>query len=67
MALDEVAGLDDHAAGAAGGIEDDAVAGLDDVHDGLNDGGRGEELAVVLGKLAGERLARLRALTCLSL
>ena len=52
--LDEVAGLDEHAARAAGGIEDDAVVGFDDVDDGLDERGRGEELAVVLRALHGE-------------
>ena len=54
LALDEVAGLDEHAAGAAGGIEDDAVVRLDHVDDGLDEGGRGEELAVILRALHGE-------------
>ena len=52
--LDEVARLDEHAAGAAGGIEDDAVVRLDDVDDGLHERGRREELAVVLRALHGE-------------
>ncbi len=36
-ALDEVAGLHEHAAGAAGGVEHNAVLGLNDVDDGLHD------------------------------
>ena len=53
-ALDEVAGLDEHAAGAAGRVEHDAVLGLDDVDDGLHDGRRRVELAVVVCALLGE-------------
>ena len=49
--LDEVAGLHEHAAGAAGRVEDDAVVRLDDVDDGLHDRRRREELAVVVGLL----------------
>ncbi len=52
--LDEVAALHEHAAGAAGGIEDNAVVRLDDVDDGLYQGRRGEEFAVVLRPLHGE-------------
>ncbi len=52
--FDEVAGLDEHPAGAASGVEDDAVVGLDDVDDGLNDGRWREELAVVVRALLGE-------------
>ena len=46
--LDEVAGLNKHAARAAGGIEHDAVVRLDDIDDGLHERGRREELAVVV-------------------
>lgn len=53
--LDKKAGLDEHAAGAAGGIEDGAVVGLDDVDDGLHERGQCEELAVVLSALHGEQ------------
>ena len=49
--LDEVAGLHEHAARAAGRIEHHAVVGLDHVHDGLHERGRREELAVVLRAL----------------
>lgn len=49
-----MAGLHEHAARAAGGVEDHTVIGLDHVDDGLDDGGRGEELAVVVGVLLGE-------------
>ena len=46
--LDEVAGLHEHAARAAGRVEHRAVVRLDDVDDGLHDRGRREELAVVV-------------------
>jgi hypothetical protein len=49
--LDEVAGLDEHAPGAAGRIEDLAVIRLDDVDDHLHQRRRREELAVVVGVL----------------
>ena len=49
-----MAGLDEHAAGAAGGVEHDAVVRLDDVDDGLHERGRREELAVVVRLLDGE-------------
>ena len=52
--LDEVAGLNEHAARPARGIEDDAVVRLDDVDEDLHERGRGEELAVVLRALHGE-------------
>ena len=48
LVLDEVARLHEHAARAAGGVEHDAVVGLDDVDDGLDERRRGEELAVVV-------------------
>ena len=48
LVLDEVAGLHEHAARAAGRVEHRAVVGLDDVDDGLHDRGRREELAVVV-------------------
>ena len=54
LVLDEVAGLDEHAARAARGIEHGAVVRLDDVDDGLHDRGRREELAVVVRLLDGE-------------
>ena len=46
--LDEMTRLDEHAAGTAGGIEDEAVVRLYDVDDRLHERGRREELAVVL-------------------
>jgi len=49
--LDEVARLHEHAARAAGRIENDAVIGLDDVDDGLDDRGWREELAIVMRAL----------------
>ena len=49
--LDKVAGLDEHAAGAASGIEHDAVIGFDGVDEGLHQRGRGEEFAAVLRAL----------------
>ena len=52
--LDEVTGLNEHAARAARGVEDDAVIRLDHVDDGLHDGRRREELAVVVRALLGE-------------
>ena len=52
--LDEMARLHEHAARAAGGVEDDAVIRLDHVHDGLDDRGRRKELAVVVRALLGE-------------
>ena len=54
FSLDEVARLHEHAARAAGGIEDHAVVGLDHVDDGLDDGGRGEKLAVIVRALLRE-------------
>ena len=48
LVLDEVAGLHEHAARAAGRVEHGAVVGLDDVDDGLHERGRREELAVVV-------------------
>ena len=36
LALDKMAGLHEHAAGTASGIEDDAVFGFDDVDEGLH-------------------------------
>jgi hypothetical protein len=36
-AFDEVAGLDEHAAGTAGRVEDDAMIGFDNVYDGLDE------------------------------
>ena len=45
VALDEVSGLDEHAARAAGGVVDLAVVGLDDLDDQFDDRGRCEELA----------------------
>jgi len=52
--LDEVTGLDEHAARATGGIKDDAVVGLDDVDDGLDQRGGRKELPVVVGLLDGD-------------
>src|ERR1017187_5275606 len=53
-AFEEVAGLDEHAAGAAGRVENYAVVGLDDVDNGLDQGRRSEKLAVILRALHGE-------------
>ena len=44
----------EHAARAAGGVEDDAVIRLDHIHDGLDNRGRRKELAVVVCALLGE-------------
>ena len=46
--LDEAGALHEHAARAAGRVEDAAVEGLDDLDDELDDGGGGEELAALL-------------------
>ena len=58
VAFDELGGLDEHAARAAGGVVDAAVEGFDDLDDQLDDGGGGEELAAFLpfghGELAEE-------------
>ena len=54
MLLDEMAGLNEHAARPARRIEDNTVVRLDHVDDGLHERGRGEELAVVLRALHGE-------------
>ena len=51
LVLDKVARLHKHAARSAGGVEYDAVVGLDDVDDGLDNRRRGEELAVVVRTL----------------
>ena len=48
LVLNEVAGLHEHAARAAGRVEHCAVVRLDDVDDGLHDRGRCEEFAVVV-------------------
>src|SRR5258708_37206980 len=46
--LDEVAGLDEHATGAAGGIEDRSMIRLNDVDDNLDERGRSKKFAVVM-------------------
>jgi len=43
--------LDKHSSGAAGGVEDDAVVRLDDVHEELHERKGREKLAVVVGFL----------------
>ena len=48
LVLDEVAGLHEHAARAAGRVEHRAVVRLDDVDDGLHDRSRREEFAVIV-------------------
>ena len=48
MLLHEAGALDEHAAGAAGRVEDAPVEGLDDADDELDDGGGSEELAALL-------------------
>jgi hypothetical protein len=45
MVLDEGGGLDEHAAGAAGGASKCGVEGLDDFDDQTDDAGGGEEFA----------------------
>jgi hypothetical protein len=61
--VDEVGGLDEHAARPAGGIEDGAAVGLDDLDHEADDGARGEELAPALafgeGELAEEIFVNL--------
>ena len=52
--VDEAGALHEHAAGAAGRVEDAAVEGLDDADDELDDGGGGEELAALLALAHGE-------------
>ena len=51
---DETGALDEHAAGAAGRVEDAALEGFDDADDELDDGGGGEELAALLALAHGE-------------
>ena len=51
LIFNEVARLHEHAARAAGGVENDTVVGLDHVDDSLDDRGRGEKLAVVMRAL----------------
>ena len=51
---DEAGALDEHAARAAGRVEDAAVERLDDLDDQLDDGGGGEELAALLPLAHGE-------------
>lgn len=58
VGFDKAGRLDEHAAGAAGGVEDAAVVGLENFHDEADDGGGGVELAAFLplghGELAEE-------------
>ncbi len=54
MRLHEAGGLDEHAAGAAGGIKDAAVVGLQDFHDQPDDGGGRVEFATFLAFRHGE-------------
>ena len=54
LLLDEVAGLDKHAARSAGWIKHDTVVRLDDVDDELHERGGREELAIVMRLLDGE-------------
>ena len=54
LVLDEVARLHEHSARAGGGVEDDTVIRLNHIDDGLDDRGRGEELAVVVRALLRE-------------
>ena len=63
VALHELGGVDEHAARAAGRVEDAAMVRLDDLHDELDDGLGGVEnatlLALALGELAQEVLVHL--------
>ena len=52
---DEARRLHEHAAGAAGGVEDASVEGLDDLGEQLDDARRRVELAALLPLGAGER------------
>lgn len=54
LALDKVAALHEHTAGAAGRVKDHPMIRLNDIDDGLHQRGRGEEFAVVLRALHGE-------------
>jgi hypothetical protein len=54
MGFDESGGLDEHAAGAAGGVEDAAVVGLEDFDDEADDGGGRVEFAAFLAFAHGE-------------
>src|SRR5262249_25860423 len=54
LVLDEMAGLHEHAARAAGGVKDGAMIGLDDVDDDLDQRGGREELTIVVGLLDGK-------------
>ncbi len=54
MVLDESSRLDEHAARTAGGVEDAAAEGLDDLDDQLDQRGRGEELAAFVSLAHGE-------------
>jgi hypothetical protein len=54
MRLHEAGGLDEHAAGAARGIEDAAVVRLQDFHDQFDDGGGRVEFAALLALAHGE-------------
>src|SRR5271168_3035740 len=49
--LDKMARLHEHPARAAGGVENDAVVGLDDIDDSLDDRGRRKELAIIVRAL----------------
>lgn len=54
MALDELGGLHEHAAGAAAGVVDAPVVRLQDLHERFHDAGGREELAALLALLLGE-------------
>ena len=54
MALDELGGLHEHAAGAAAGVVDAPLVGLQDLHERLHHAGGREEFAAFLALLLGE-------------
>ena len=54
MALDELGGLHEHAAGAAAGVVDAPLERLQDLHERFHDAGGREELAALLALLLGE-------------
>ncbi len=57
--FDKVAALHKHAAGTAGGIKHNAVIRFDDVDDGLYQGRRGKEFAVIKAFIAAETAIEL--------
>ena len=54
VAADEVGAADEHAAAAAGGVQETPVEGFDDFDQQVHHAGRGEELAALLALFHGE-------------